>query len=297
MPNREVSYVGERRGPSEPDEAMLAWRDRLNTAGRSQPVLSEVGVWSEGPGQSEILSPLHPASNALLLFLHGSGFSKGSPQSHRPLVDKIVQASGVTAFVPDYRLTPEHPFPAPLEDAVGAYRTIINADADARIAVVGDSAGGGLCIAMLLAARDLGLPLPAAIVTLSAWTDLAVTGDLRPDVEDPRVTQDMLRAAAKLYLDGADPQHPYASPLYGDLTGFPPILMQVGGREIMIEDSSRLVERARVSGVDARLSVYPGMAHVFHLNQPEAQQTSEAIAEIAGFLRLHLGLSHASGAE
>lgn len=290
MPKREIVYVGEQLGPSRPDEALVAWRERLDAAGSSAVVASKVEPWGDGPGQSEILSPPDPARDALLLFLHGSGFSKGSPRSHRPLIDKIVQATGVAAFVPDYRLAPEHPYPAALDDVLEVYRHLIRMHADARIIVIGDSAGGGLSLAMLLAARDEGLPFPAGVVTLSAWTDLAVSGDPRPDVDDPRVTQQMLRSAAGLYLDGADPIHPYASPLYGDFTAFPPILMQVGGREIMIEDSDRLVARARAQGVAAQLSVYPGMAHVFQLNQPETRQTADALAEIAEFVRGNLNL-------
>lgn len=243
-----------------------------------------------GPGASEWVLPSgssdpDPAASGAILFLHGSGLSKGSPASHRPLVSKIVDALGMPALVPDYRLAPEHRFPAALVDALESYSQLTAICSPERIVVMGDSAGGGLAISTILAARDLGMALPAAVVTMSAWTDMAVTGDPRPDVDDPRVKPEMLREAAENYLDGADPKQPAASPLYGDFSGFPPLLMQVGGREIMIEDTLRLCAAAQSAGATAEYEVYEGMAHVFQLNHPHEAATAKAIEAIARFTK------------
>lgn len=289
MTLRAITCVGERQGSRPASAEMVARRAQMDAAGEAVPQDVIVTPHRDGPGRSEWVAPGQGGARGAILFLHGSGYSKGSPSSHRPVVARLVVASDMVAYVPDYRLAPEHRFPAALEDALEAYRYLLDwYDPDA-LAVVGDSAGGGLALSLLLAAKDEGLPLPAAAVTLSAWTDLAVTGDARPDVDDPRVTREMLRNAAALYLDGADPRDPYASPLYGDPAGFPPLLMQVGGREILIEDTRRFAERAEAAGVTVRQSVWPGVAHVFQLNQPEEPDAARAIAEIAGFVRQHIG--------
>lgn len=285
MPLREIAYTGPRAGSAAAAPEMAQRRAEMDRAGdRPEPGVQIVAD-PRGPGRTEWVVPAGKARTGAILFLHGSGYSKGSPASHRSLVARIVRGTRLPAYVPDYRLTPEHRFPAALEDALGAYRKLLEELAPEEIVLAGDSAGGGLALATLIAARDAGLPMPAALATLSAWTDLAVTGDPRPDVDDPRVTQDMLRSAAALYLDGADPHDPYASPLYGDLSGFPPLLMQVGGREIMVEDTHRLAEKARAAGVTVIETVYPGMAHVFQLNQPDTVEALAAIAELADFLR------------
>lgn len=284
MPLRETRYTGARSGPGIAPPEMAQRRAEMDRAGdRAEPGV-EVTPHPQGPGRSEWVRPAARAREGVILFLHGSGYSKGSPASHRPLTARIVRETGLAAYVPDYRLTPEHRYPAALEDAFEAYEYLLGQTAPERIALVGDSAGGGLALATLLAARDTGLPMPAALATMSAWTDLAVTGDPRPDVDDPRVTPAMLRGAADLYLDGADPYDPYASPLHGDLAGLPPLLMQVGGREIMIEDTRRLAEKAREAGVAVTQTVYPGMTHVFQLNQGESPEATAAIAELAAFL-------------
>lgn len=284
MALRAISYLGKRQG-SMPAPAAMAERRRAMDA-RGDPVPAGVTLVPDkaGQGRSEWVLSQGVRRPGAILYCHGSGYSKGSPASHRPLVAAIVRESGIAAYALDYRLTPEHRFPAALEDALAAYRHLIDDVGAGSLALVGDSAGGGLVLATLLAAKDQGLEMPAAAVTLSAWTDLAVTGDPRPDVGDPLVTQPMLRDAAALYLDGADPHDPYASPLFGDLAGLPPLLMQVGGREIMIEDTSRFVARAQAAGVAVTQLVYPGMTHVFQLNQPEAFEAGAAINELVRFI-------------
>ena len=289
MTIRAITYVGDREGgkPAPPEMARI--RAEMDTRGERLPVDVCVVAEPAGPGKSEWVMPVGTSAHlSAILFLHGSGYSKGSPTSHRPLVARIVAETGVAALSLDYRLAPEHRFPAPLDDALAAYRGLLDTHPPEQLAVIGDSAGGGLAIALLLAAKDQGLPLPACAVTLSAWTDLAVTGAALPEVDDPIVTQDLLRSAAALYLDGADPSHPYASPLYGDLTDLPPLLMQVGGREIMQEDTRRLADKARAAGVAVQMRVYPDMPHVFPLRLPDDVQSTEAIAEIGAFVADHL---------
>lgn len=288
MSSRTVNYIRDPNGSIAAPAAMLARRIEMDRLGLPIPENVEVTPHPAGPGQSEWVKPRSTGADGVIFYIHGSGYSKGSPASHRQLVARIVVETGLPAFVLDYRLAPEHRFPAAHDDALTAYRLLLEKVDPGAIAIVGDSAGGGLALAMLLAAREEGMPMPAAVATLSAWTDLAVSGRPRPDVDDPLVTADMLRNAADIYLDGADPHDPYASPLYGDLAGFPPLLMQVGGREIMIEDTERFVDRAGAAGVTARASVYPGMPHVFQLSAAESPEAARAIAELAQFLKAHV---------
>lgn len=284
-----VSWTGKREGgkPAPPD--LLRLRSEMDARGQDVPGTICVAPAPILPGTSEWVRPSRGAApQSAVLYLHGSGFSKGSPASHRPLVARIVAETGIAALVLDYRLAPEHRFPAALEDALAAYSFLLEEYAPESLAVIGDSAGGGLSLSLLIAARDRGLPMPACAVTLSAWTDLAVTGDPRPDVGDTVVTPEKLRDAALLYLDGADPLQPYASPLFGDLAGLPPLLMQVGGQEIMQEDTARLAVRCRAAGVPVEVRVYPGMPHVFPLRLPDAEPSLAAIAEIGAFVADHV---------
>lgn len=191
----------------------------------------------------------------------------------------------------DYRLAPEYPFPAALDDAVGAYHWLLAGGIDAsNIIVIGDSAGGGLTLATLLKLRDNRAPLPAAAVLLSPWTDLALTGDsLRPNAEvDPMLNALDLPRLANEYLAGANPRLPYASPLYGDLAGLPPVLIQVGGDEILLDDAVRLHERLQLAGSKAELEVWPRMPHVWHLFAPAIPEPQRAIGVIGSFVRRHV---------
>ena len=187
----------------------------------------------------------------------------------------------------DYRLAPEHPFPAALEDAVAAYRWLLADGADSRrIAVMGDSAGGNLAFAMLLKARDEGLPLPAAAVGLSPWLDLALASpSFRLNAEaDPILNADEAPKFVEYYLAGADPRMPYASPLYGDPAGLPPTLLQVGSDEILRDDSVRMAEKLRAAGCHVELEVWPRMPHVWHLFAPVLPEARRAIERIGTFL-------------
>ncbi len=231
-----------------------------------------------------------PASqpDRYILFLHGGGYVVGSPSLYRHLTWRLAKAAQARLLAVDYRLAPEHPFPAALEDAMAAFRWLLAAGAKpGRIAVIGDSAGGGLAFALLLRCRDEGrLPLPAAIVALSPWTDLAMTGaSLRGNaLADPFLDANGIAPLAECYLAGADPRHPYASPLYADPTGLPPALIQVGSDEVLRDDATRVADRLRMAGCEATLEIWPRMPHVWHLFASIMPEARHAIARIGEFV-------------
>ena len=231
-----------------------------------------------------------PASrpNRHVLYLHGGAYRLGAPSTYRHFTWRIASAAQARVLVIDYRLAPEHPFPAALEDAVSYYRWLLAEGADPRqIAVIGDSAGGGLALALLLKLRDSGLPLPAAAVVLSPWTDLALTGaslTLNAKLDAMVHAEDVPKFAAD-YLAGADPRDPYASPLYGDPTGLPPTLIQVGSEEILRDDAVRMAEMMQRANCQAELQIWPRMPHVWHLFAPILPEAREAIAEIGKFVQ------------
>ena len=223
-----------------------------------------------------------------VLFLHGGGYVSGSPALYRHLTWRIAAATEAQLAAVHYRLAPEHPFPAALEDAAAAWQGLLAEGADpARCVVIGDSAGGGLALALMLKLRDGGGTLPAAVVALSPWTDLAITGaSCRLNAAaDPMLNADDLRPLAARYLGGADPRHPYASPLYGDLRGLPPALLHVGSDEILRDDSVRMAERLRDAGGTVALEIWPRMPHVWHAFVPYLPEAGRAIARIGAFVR------------
>ncbi len=241
-----------------------------------------------------------PGTNELpgkvLLYLHGGGYIVCSPLTHRYMVARLCRAAGLRALVPDYRLAPEHPFPAAVEDAEAAYRWLLAAGYAAKdIVIAGDSAGGGLTLSLLLTLREQGMEMPAAAGLLSPWTDLALTGwsMLTKAKADPMLRMDSALLAVKHYLQDTPVTHPIASPLYATLAGLPPLFVQVGDREILLDDSRRLVEKARAQGVDAQLEIWPGMAHVF---QAFAQlpESGEAITAMGKFLNARAGATAAA---
>jgi acetyl esterase/lipase len=236
----------------------------------------------------------HAATDQRLLYLHGGGYVICSPGTHRDLAGRISQAAGVAVLVLDYRLAPEHPHPAAVHDALAALRWMDThgprGTAPARATfVAGDSAGGGLTLATLIAARDAGVRLPNAAVAISAWTDLACTGNTmrtRADA-DPMVTEAVLARMAQDYLQGGDARQPLASPLYADLHGLPPLLMQVGDAEVLLDDTTRVADKARAAGVDVTLEIYPEMIHIFQLFAPILPEGQQAIERIGAFIRAH----------
>lgn len=240
---------------------------------RSETIASVPGLWTEPAG----------AALATVLFLHGGGYVGCSPKTHRPITCAYARR-GFRVFAPDYRLAPEHRFPAAVDDALAVYRALLAADVNARRLIIsGDSAGGGLTLATLVAARRDGLPVPACGVLLSPWADLALTGDsIRANAgSEPMLTADALSVMASLYLGAADARDPLASPLYADLTGLPPLAIHASDIEVLRDDATRLAERARAAGVEVALTLWPGQAHdwaMFQLLLPEARQTMNEVA-------------------
>ncbi|MDQ6673940.1 MAG: alpha/beta hydrolase [Chloroflexota bacterium] len=241
-----------------------------------------------GSVPAEWIVPPGVETDAVLLYLHGGGYAAGSFATHRLVAEKVAQAASTRALLPAYRLAPEHRFPAAVDDALAVYRWLIqDHGADpARVVVAGDSAGGGLTIALAVSVRDAGKPLPAALVCISPWTDLAGTGaSMRTKAGiDPCFTPEDLRLQAREYLGDADPMQPLASPLYADLCGLPPLLAQVGEDEVLLDDARRLVERAQAAGVDATLEVWPGLWHIFATQGtfPESRQAMQRLGSFLG---------------
>jgi epsilon-lactone hydrolase len=229
-----------------------------------------------------------PPSDRAFLYFHGGGFRVGSARSHAELIARIAAASGARGLAVEYRLAPEHRFPAQLEDVRAAYEWALQRFAPSRLALVGDSAGGNLALALMLSRG--ALPMPAAAVLLSPWTDLAATGASYQTraAADPIHQRGMILAIARGYLGDADPRDPRASPLYGDMTKLPPLLIQVGDRETVLDDSVRLAAKARAAGVMAELQVWDGMIHVFQ-QFPELPEAARAVAAVGAFLRERLG--------
>jgi epsilon-lactone hydrolase len=227
-----------------------------------------------------------------LLYLHGGAHISGSPALYRDFIWRIAAATRSRVTILDHRLAPEHPFPAALDDAVIAYRRLLSDGADPqRMAIAGESSGGGLALSALLRLRDEGTPLPAAAVALSPWTDLALTGpSLQANAKaDPMIRSDEAPRLAALYLAGADPRTPYASPLYGDPADFPPTLIQVGSDEILLDDSVRMAARLRDAGRDVEIEIWPRMPHVWQLWPRIIPEANVAIARIGAFVERRLG--------
>jgi len=231
-----------------------------------------------------------PASQAQrnALYLHGGGYVSGAPAHYRHFLWRIADCLRARVWAPGYRLAPEHPFPAALEDAVAAYKWLADQTGDTRqLFVMGDSAGAGLTLGLLLKLRDDGRPLPAAAVAMSPWTDLALTGRSLASnaAADPMLNADDLPELAQYYLAGADPRTPYASPLYGDPAGLPPVLIQVGSDEILRDDAVRMAEKLRTDNPRSRVEIWSRMPHVWHAFASVMPEARRAIERIGAFVR------------
>jgi acetyl esterase/lipase len=232
--------------------------------------------WTSAPGASD---------ERVVLYFHGGGYVMGSITTHRGVVAGISRASGARVLSVDYRLAPENPYPAAVEDGVASYRFLLSQGiAPESIAIAGDSAGGGLTVATLIALREAGEKLPAAGVCISPWADLSQSGEtmVTKAEQDPMVSRDLLQQMADAYLDGADARAQTASPCFADLAGLPPLLVQVGSAEVLLDDSLSLADRAKSSGVDITLEEWEQMIHVWHAFAqllPEGQQAIERIGE------------------
>lgn len=234
---------------------------------------------------ADLVSIADQETERVVLYFHGGAYTMGSRTTHRALAGRIARASQARVLLPDYRLAPEDPFPAAVEDAVACWNwLVLEGHSPGRIAIAGDSAGGGLTLATLLALKDTGLPLPACAVGLSPWTDLEGTGPTAEEgaVEDPMLTVEGLRSSGRAYA-AADLKNPLASPLLGNLEGLPPLLLQVGTREILLSDSTRFAEKAQAAGVEVILEVEEGLIHVWQM-LPGVPEAESAVERVGAFI-------------
>lgn len=290
QPIRQMLLQQKEAAKNHPPAPLEEQRRNLDAMGQLTPVPADAVVerTTIGGVPGEWVSVPESRADRVFLYLHGGAYFLGSCASHRGFAVRLARACEARVALIEYRLAPEHRFPAAVEDAVAAYKAILESGVEpGRVVIGGDSAGGGLTGATLVALRDTGVPLPACAVLLSPWTDLATTGEsLNTRAErDPFLDADGIRLAPKVYLGDADPRHPLASPLYADLRGLPPLLIQVGDDECLLDDSVRFADKAKAAGVDATLHIFSEMWHVFQTFPiPEAD---EAIREIGEFVRRH----------
>ena len=279
---------------SRPRPAELAERRRrLDALGGSYPLPADIRVeptrangvpaeWTEAPGAD--------ASRALL-YLHGGGYVAGSLDSHRPMVAEAGRQAGVRTLALDYRLAPEHRFPAALDDAVLAYRWLLDDQgvSPRALALAGDSAGGGLVIATLLRLRDLGVPLPAAGVCFCPWTDLAATGEsLRTNNgRCPSFHPATIAKYARIYLGDASDRDPYASPVFGNLAGLPPLLLQAASNELLVDDARRIHDSVQKAGGTSRLEIFDDLFHDWPILDGFLPEARQALRQAAAFLDEH----------
>lgn len=239
------------------------------------------GEWVEMP---------ESRGDRVVLYLHGGGYVIGSLNTHRSLVARIARDAQARCFSLDYRLAPENPYPAAVEDAVAAYRGLVaSGTPPARIVVAGDSAGGGLTLATLLSLRDAGDELPSAGVCLSPWTDLEGTGGscTDPEIHDPMVNLPGLQQMGALYA-GERIREPLASPLYADFAGLPPLYLQVGTREMLLDDSLRVADKARAAGVPVLLEKGTGLIHVWAMFGDDVPEAADAVRNIGAFVKMRV---------
>lgn len=275
VPVDPTASVGRRRG------AMEKAAFRLDPDIKAEPVIAGgvPGEWVTAPGAD---------TGRNILYLHGGGYMIGSIKTHRCLAGWISRAAQARVLIIDYRLAPENPHPAAVEDALAAYRFMLDSGVNpSRSVVAGDSAGGGLTVAALLAIRDAKLSLPAAAVCISPWVDMEGSGESMKTkaAVDPMVSNGNLGEMAAAYLGGKDPRTPLASPLYADLKGLPPMLIQVGTSEVLLDDASRLAERARQAGVEVVYEPWENMIHVWQIFLPMLDEAKQAVDRIGEYVR------------
>ncbi len=247
-----------------------------------------------GVGGIEVTIGGTEATNVILYF-HGGVYVIGSATTSVPLVSDLARRTGAKAVALDYRLAPEHPYPAAVEDAQAAYAGLLGQVDPGQIALAGDSAGGGLAVALLLALRDAGVPLPSSAFLMSPYADLTLSGDtlLEKEALDPTLTPNGLRLRVPEYVAGADPSDPFISPVFGDLRGLPPLLIQSGSHEILLSDSIRLAARAAAADVPVTLEVTPGVPHVFQGFAVMLDEADAALNRASAFLKSQYAASRA----
>ena len=269
-------------------------RERMNRFGERYALPADVQVEAVNAGGVPAEWTTTPTARAdrVLVFLHGGGYISGSLASHRHSVARMGREAQARTLALDYRLAPEHPFPCALDDALAGYRFLLASGVEPdAIAIAGESAGGGLALALLLRLREGGEPLPACLWLSSPWVDLAMTGsslETKADV-DPLLQKAYLAELAQAYLNGTDPRNPLASPLYADLRGLPPTLVQVGSAETLLDDAVRIAGAAGAADVAVTLRIWPHMIHAWHLFHPQLAEGREALAEGGRFVNGYFG--------
>lgn len=290
MPDPEITKIREIIAARPRAAEIAQMRIDSDARGEAIPLPADVTVQpvTANGVQAEWTSTPTADPSTVILYLHGGGYVLGSLQSHRHLVAEAGRAAGARTLALHYRLAPEHPFPAPVEDTVAAYRYLLdNGIRPNRIALAGDSAGGGLVVGALLAIREAGLPLPACGWCISPWVDMEALGQSFTDsaATDPNVQKATILMMAQWYLGGADPRHPHVAPIYGDLRGLPPLLIQVGAAETLLDDSIALARKAGMADVPVDLQIWPEMIHIWHIYFPMLAAGRRAIAAGGTFVR------------
>ncbi|MEO2076052.1 MAG: alpha/beta hydrolase [Bacillus sp. (in: firmicutes)] len=260
-------------------------RKGLESLSALTPIAQDITVEKvdiEGIPAEWVTAP-NAVDDRVFLYLHGGAYIMGSCNTHRYLASKLSRSTAARVLVPEYRLAPENPYPAAIEDAVRVYRSLLTSGISPKnIVIGGDSAGGGLTLATLLSLKDANEPLPALAVLLSPWTDMEGTGEsmVTRAESDPWLSPEATRLSPRLYIRDLDPRHPLVSPIYADLTGLPPMLVHVGNDEILLSDAARLVDRARAASVEVDFKIWEDMWHVFQTFAiPEGQQAIDEIGE------------------
>jgi acetyl esterase/lipase len=260
----------------------------------SMPMADDIDTERVGAGgvPAEWLRAPGAQADRVMLYFHGGGYVVGSMRTHRTMLSHMSRASGLSVLGLDYRLAPENPFPAPVEDAIAAYRWLLHRGIEpGNIVLGGDSAGGGLVVSALVAIRYAGEPMPAAGVCISPWVDMEATGESFTTNAhvDPSVSRERILNIAKVYLAGKNPRAPLASPLYADLHELPPLLSMVGSIETLLDDARAITERAQAAGVEAVLEIWDDMPHVWTHFAPILPEGQQAVDRIGDFLRHQVG--------
>lgn len=276
-------------GPGAPAPSVAERRAAMDQAGEMGAL--PTGCFHEpvtlGGVKCERIAPQGTVADRVILYLHGGAYTAGSPRSHRPMVARIAEAARAVAVAADYRLGPEHRFPAAVEDATAVYRALLEAGNDpTQVIVAGDSAGGGLALALVLALKGEGLPQPAGVFVISPWADLTQSGAsyATKAASDPMISKAGLDQNALMYLGGLDARDPLASPVFGDFESVAPVLIQTGSEEALLSDSLMLADVLGHARVEVRLEVWPEMIHVFHAWGGVLQAARRAIKLAAGWM-------------
>jgi acetyl esterase/lipase len=280
--------------PGSPEPTFEARRVGMDAFGEMSPLpagLTKTEIDIDGV-PAERLTPADAVEGRAILYLHGGGYCIGSPKSHRAIAARFADQAKAVTLVADYRLAPEAPFPAAVDDALKAYRYLLDEGYQPhRIAIAGDSAGGGLSLATALAARDAGLPQPGCLFLISPWADLGHHGPSYAQMEpvDPMITVSGIKQYSYHYGAGADLNHPQMSPARADLTGLPPMLIHVGQAEVLLSDSITLAQTAGLCGVQVRLEVWPEMIHVWHAFHDMLGAARTATSQASAWMAEQLG--------